>query len=190
MTSRTGRPPAGRISSGTHLGSRTKKPPMKGVWWSVQAVKVTAWSASAGVWAERACWAYSTPGHPLEGGRDHQGGGLAFADLHPDLELVVMPVAVGPRVRPAPQTWDQQRPDGEVGPARPERLLVFAGHPDVAVVAVEPARIGQAPRWRLGPGGRTGGHRGGRRLARSGGWSAGAGRQQQHGRSHQQPARP
>src|SRR4029450_9109202 len=94
------------------------------------------------------------PGDPVEGSRDRQGCGLAPADLHPDLELVVLPVAVGPGARPAAQAWDQQRPDGEVGPARPVRLLVFTGHPDVAVVAVQPAWVGQAPRcWRRGPDG-------------------------------------
>ena len=57
------------------------------------------------------------PGDPVESGRDHQDGGLAPADLHPDLEPVVLPVTVGPRVGLAAQVWDQQRPDGKVGPS-------------------------------------------------------------------------
>jgi hypothetical protein len=83
-----------------------------------------------------------------------------------------------------------QRPGGKVGPARPVWPLVLPGHPDGAVVAVQPAWVGQAPRRRRGPGGRAAGHRGGRRLARSGAWSTGTGGQQQHGRPQQQPARP
>jgi hypothetical protein len=53
--------PRGGPRAGCNLGSRTKKPPMNGVWWSAQAVNVTAWSASAGVWTEYACSAYCNP---------------------------------------------------------------------------------------------------------------------------------
>ena len=187
MTSRTGRPPAGRIASGTHLGSRTKKPPTKGVWWSAQAVKVTAWSAWAGVGGRPGLLGVQQPGHLVEGGGDRQGGGLALADLDPDLELVVVSVAVGSRVRPGPQVRDQQRPEGEIGGPRLVRRGGFPGHPEVAVVAVQPARVGQAPRSRRGRGGRAGGHRGGRRLGRWRGWGAGAGRRQERD-SHEQPA--
>ena len=145
ITSRTGRPPEGRISRGTHLGSRTKKPPTKGVWWSAQAVKVTAWSASAGVWAERACSAYNSPATRWKAAGTSRVAVWPLRTRTPTLNWWFCPWLSGRACAQLRRPGISSGPAARSGRVRPVRALVFPGHPDVAVVAVQPAGVGQAP---------------------------------------------